>query len=42
MHTHVEGLGVGLYIVKFIVNAHGGNIQVNSEKNKGTKFKITL
>ncbi|MEP2279307.1 ATP-binding protein [Maribacter sp.] len=42
MHTHVEGLGVGLYIVKFIVDSHGGNIKVTSEKNKGTNFKITL
>lgn len=42
MHTHVEGLGVGLYIVKFIVNSYGGNIKVTSKVNKGTKFKITL
>ena len=42
MHTHVEGLGVGLYIVKYIVTSHGGSIKVTSEKNKGTKFKITL
>ncbi|WP_405379727.1 ATP-binding protein [Maribacter sp. LLG6340-A2] len=42
MHTHVEGLGVGLYIVKFIVNAHGGHIKVKSKKNIGTNFKITL
>jgi PAS domain S-box-containing protein len=42
MHTHVEGLGVGLYITHFIITNNGGQIEVSSEVNKGTEFKITL
>ncbi len=41
-HNHVEGNGTGLYIIKTIVDLHGGNIDVSSEPNKGTTFKICL
>lgn len=34
--------GMGLVIVKSIIDAHGGNIHVESEKNKGTSFIISL
>ena len=40
MHTHTEGTGVGLYIVNSLVESHGGTIEVNSEIDKGTTFKI--
>ncbi|MDO6490737.1 MAG: ATP-binding protein [Cellulophaga sp.] len=40
MHTHVEGLGVGLYILHSIVVNNGGKVLVESEENKGTQFKI--
>jgi signal transduction histidine kinase len=40
MHTHVEGLGVGLYMTNTIINNNGGKIKVSSEINKGTEFKI--
>ncbi|WP_226670144.1 sensor histidine kinase [Metabacillus litoralis] len=36
------GYGLGLSIVKQIVDAHGGNITVTSQLNIGTCFKITL
>jgi PAS domain S-box-containing protein len=36
------GSGLGLYIVKETIAKLQGNISVNSEKNKGTTFKITL
>jgi len=37
-----EGSGLGLAIVKRIIDLSGGKIEVNSEKNKGTTFKIIL
>ena len=37
-----KGMGVGLTISKSIVNAHGGEIKVYSEINKGSEFIITL
>ncbi len=37
-----EGMGIGLSVVKTIVNAHGWDIKVSSEKDTGTKFVITI
>lgn len=37
-----EGSGIGLSIVKSLVELHGGNITVKSEYNKGTEFIIEL
>ncbi|MBX2897698.1 MAG: ATP-binding protein [Cyclobacteriaceae bacterium] len=37
-HTHVEGKGLGLYLVKTQMEAVGGKIEVESEVNKGTRF----
>ncbi len=34
--------GLGLYIAKTIITAHGGNISVSSRENEFTSFKITL
>jgi len=39
-HTHVEGSGVGLYLVKKIINNAGGDIEVESEVGKGSVFKV--
>ena len=41
-HNHVEGTGVGLHIVKSIVDAFGGTIDIESEPGKGTRFEITF
>jgi signal transduction histidine kinase len=38
----VSGTGLGLSIVKDIVRMHKGDISVESESNKGTKFTVTL
>jgi len=37
-----KGSGLGLDIVKKIVDAHGFNIDVHSEEKKGTTFNISL
>lgn len=38
----VEGMGVGLAIVKHIVEDHGGSIIARSEVNRGTSFHVHL
>lgn len=40
--SQVDGTGLGLYITKKLVEAHGGIISVTSEKNKGSTFYVTL
>lgn len=40
LHNHVEGTGVGMYIVKRVIENAGGNIEVSSKLNEGTTFKI--
>jgi signal transduction histidine kinase len=37
-----KSTGLGLFIVKRIIDAHNGNIKVESEIEKGTVFTITL
>lgn len=40
--TKKQGMGIGLYHCKTIVEAHGGRINVDSEEKKGTTFKVLL
>jgi PAS domain S-box-containing protein len=41
-HEHKESRGLGLFITKNQVEAMGGKIEVESEVNKGTTFKIYI
>jgi signal transduction histidine kinase len=38
----VRGLGLGLYVTRAIVEAHGGNIQVFSKEGVGSTFSVIL
>ena len=38
----IEGSGLGMTITKYIVDAMGGTIEVNSQMGKGTEFHVVL
>lgn len=39
---NVPGSGLGLYLTKYFINAHHGQILVESEKGRGSTFRIRL
>lgn len=41
-HHHPNGSGMGLYLVKSMVEKLGGTIEIESEVDRGTKFSIRL
>ena len=40
--SHPQNLGLGLYITRDIISAHGGHINVLSTKDEGTTFTVRL
>ena len=40
--SQIGGTGLGLYLSKAIINAHGGNIWIRSEQDKGSTFGFTI
>ena len=40
--TKTKGTGLGLMIVKRIIQEHGGRIEVSSKEGEGTRFRILL
>jgi signal transduction histidine kinase len=42
LSRNAEGSGIGLSLIKSLVELHGGNINVESEVNKGSIFKVEL
>jgi signal transduction histidine kinase/ActR/RegA family two-component response regulator len=39
-HADVPGTGIGLFVVKSILSAHGGRVEVTSSLGKGTTFEL--
>lgn len=42
VEIQAQGSGLGLYVVKEMIEKHGGNISFISEQNKGTTFTVEL
>jgi signal transduction histidine kinase len=42
LHSHTEGSGLGLYLVKTILEYNNGDIRIESEPKKGALFAIRL
>ena len=40
--TKTRGIGLGLAIVRRLIDAHGGTIRVESELGKGTRFEVLI
>jgi len=41
-HDSERSVGLGLFIVRELVAAHGGSVEVRSNADAGTTFKVSL
>ena len=41
-NTNIKGSGLGLYLAKYFVNLHQGNIFIESEVDKGSTFHVEI
>ncbi len=41
-HLHEEGKGLGLYIVRYILRSHGGEVSINKTEEKLFSLTVTL
>lgn len=41
-HENIEGTGIGMYIIKRVIEKAGGKIDFESEEGKGTTFQVYL
>lgn len=42
IHNHVDGSGLGMYIIKSVLDLHKGDLKMESLPKKGAKFTLTL
>ncbi|MEO8184527.1 MAG: ATP-binding protein, partial [Deltaproteobacteria bacterium] len=40
--AHSGGLGLGLYLAREVIHAHGGSIRFDSKPNQGCTFSIDV
>jgi two-component system, chemotaxis family, CheB/CheR fusion protein len=40
LNENIDGQGIGLYLIRKIINASGGKIVVESEPGKGSTFTV--
>ena len=40
--SETNGTGLGLFIIRSLIEKHGGTVDFESQENKGTKFTFTL
>jgi signal transduction histidine kinase len=41
-NRHREGIGLGLFIVKALVEAHNGRVEIDSTLGQGSRFTVRL
>jgi signal transduction histidine kinase len=42
VNARISGFGIGLYVVREIVERHGGRVEVISTENEGSTFRVVL